>query len=255
MLAFLIALLLSIYASQSSAPPTGLFVPNSNPTAECAGPWIPIALPNAVSAFCSACVNGTLFLFRVVDYSLPYCQNVSGRISQTCSFPCPAPTDAINITQVFLATGYLPSLFSTLLLPVSNYRIDETTQSAILTLSPCTTALNMSYVQLLLSNLLDEIYTVQSLPIPQIVGASCSVLISKSPFQPPPYALFSLLALSIVALVVIFAVVFIWKYYYASPLHALPTEISWSYLDYLTQPWKWTNRIEFNIREYQVCSP
>lgn len=235
----------------SSLPPTATIVP---PPAQCAGPWIPIAVPGSISAFCSACVNGTMFLIRTVDYSLPNCQNVSSRISQSCSFPCP-PSNAseINITQSLLDTGYLTDLFKTLQIPVGQIQITEQQQVAHLLLRPCDGSVNMTYVQLLIGNLMDEIYAGRSLPLPRLTG-NCSLSLGKTPDSPPPYGLFSLVALLVVVILIVIVGMMIWKYYYGSTLHQLPKEISWSYLDKLSHPWRWTNRIEYFVRDYQKGS-
>jgi hypothetical protein len=43
----------------------------------------------------------------------------------------------------------------------------------------------------------------------------------------------------------------LWRYYYASPLHYLPKEIRWSFLDKLTHPWRylrWLHHRSFYFR-------
>jgi cysteine-rich repeat protein len=218
----------------------------------CFGPWVPVSV--GLSPLCSACDNGTLLLARVVS---SYCSSTySSYAAYNCSFPCLASSTQANFTSIvsFLDNNsYLQNLLQNINLTVQVVAREIDSNTISVSFVPCTNSLNLTYVNSIVSLLIRGAYQQVEFPT-SIVGANCTLIFQKAL---PPSTYSYLYFVPAVLVILIFAfLAFLAYWYYSSPLHKLPKEISWSFMDQLLNPWRWNRPCEeYYYREYAVNSP
>jgi hypothetical protein len=77
----------------------------------------------------------------------------------------------------------------------------------------------------------------------------CTIIISTVPLDEPQYLYLIAIAAIIPILILIIAGILAY-YYYSCYLHQLPREISWSFLDNITHPWRWSYCESGNLYYY-----
>lgn len=91
--------------------------PTMPPSIECAGPWVPLQVPNGVSQFCSSCRDGTMLLGRSINTSDSRCLVYSNYMVISCSFVCLdnlTLSQVPNITSLLTTKNYFSNLLSSL---------------------------------------------------------------------------------------------------------------------------------------------
>lgn len=248
--------------------------PATNICQACSQSWVPFIYPPNLQLFgqfrgvvgddltdfdfasCVSCVDGYALETRAV-LAAKYCYNMSTQRSLPCSFACSnltvfrSATESIfTLQQEFMKGSFLKLLFRTLFnvnitfnSTVSDQaspkkRASSTTptpQFLQFTLSPCV-ADKSSMVDVLRALSLD---IVPNLPSLTLLPTACGIDLRA--IDPPPEAILSIAL--VVGVTVLFAVAVIIGaitfYYSRSELHALPNDVSWSFMDQLTHPWRW----------------
>lgn len=183
---------------------------------------------NGVSDFCSACNNGLLFLYRNISANCP--NGSDFQIVPNCFFPCQPPNVLPNAKNALETNNYFQQLLAQLeVFTTFQFVENETTQGLVFP-SPCNA---LPYINSIMSLLLKDIFPGVPLPVTRDDN-TCAIIIKK--YEPKKD--YSFIAAIVLIVLVIFIVLIILLYYYfSSPLHDLPKEISWSFIDKLTHPW------------------
>jgi hypothetical protein len=185
-------------------------------------------------------VNGSLILGRHVS-SDPLCSSFQATSVTPCSYPCQLQANG-QIDDVYgLLTNdsYLADILSRVDVRTS-FNVTKLDQyNMLLSFVPCNSSLNTTYIQSLMALLLNSNDLVSS------NQANCTVSITTkfAPVPSPALYYLALLGLLLVLIPILMAI-----YYFRSPVHHLPKEISWSFLDRLTHPWRWTSQLAYHSR-------
>jgi cysteine-rich repeat protein len=206
----------------------------------CFGEWIPLQLPGSVSPFCSSCDNGSVIIGRYVS-SIPLCARFPNAYSSNCSFPCELSQlhSLQDIANILTNTSYMTEVMN--LLGVKNNFSFYQINSKLMAISffPCNATFNTTYIQSIISLMLSS---------GEIVSrdqANCTIYLALPSSTPMSWYYY----LALLPLVLLLLLVFIaFAYYYTSPVHDLPKEISWSFVNRLKQPWRWTKEKSYYIK-------
>lgn len=241
----------------------------SNICQSCAQSWIPFIYPPNLELFpklreiigdlsvfdftaCVACTDGYALQTRTI-LAENQCLNMSAQRSLPCSFACSnltvfrSASDAIFTLKSELMRGdFIARLFHTLFnvnvtlnitLTTTSKKRGTTNNIATLqfNLSPCT--VDTSGMITMLNALTQDI--VPNLPLLQLAPSECGFIIQGTDIIQQIY-ISTVIVVCVAAILGLLALIGILYYYYRqSELHSLPKDISWSFIDQWTHPWRW----------------
>ena len=197
---------------------------------------------------CLLCSGGLAIQTRNVVSSI-YCTNIESKETVSCSFACSNLTiftsakESLYTLQQQLEKGnFLNSIFNALF----NINVSISSNQGQLTfdLSSCEESDRIKNIIYALT--LD---IVPNVPYLVIKSTNCSInLHSTDPtIKSFPIAAIVGIVISFVLLLLTLLIVY---YYLQSELHELPKEISWSFFDKVTHPWRWTYHEGYYSRKY-----
>lgn len=241
----------------------------TNTCQPCAQSWLPFIYPPNLRLFanlrgvigddltdfnfasCVSCDDGYALQTRGVLVS-EQCSNLSTQRSLPCSFACSnlsvfdsATESVFTLEKELLKNGFIHHLFRVIFnvnisLNSSSLkkRFDEPTSSEELSFvfSPCVSD-KTGPISVLRALSLD---IVPNLPALALEPTPCGATLRST--NPPASGTITIaLVLGLAALFVVVTTLSCLLYYYrSSELHALPDDISWSFLAQRTHPWAWT---------------
>ncbi len=240
-------------------------------------------------ASCVSCTDGYSLDTRTI-LGAYQCLNLSTQRSLPCSFACSnltifssAQEGIFTLRNELMKDGFIVKLFRTLFnLNVTlnttidsnsptpyyttttvnksnkrrDYRKRETTTIASLNfnIAPCLT--DQSALVSLIRALSRDI--VPNLPSPSVSTSLCTVTLSSSEVIQDIILSTSVIVGSALCIIILCIVGLAFHYYRQAELHSLPSDISWSFIDQWTHPWRWSyngsSKSGYYSRVYETTS-
>jgi hypothetical protein len=201
---------------------------------------------------CLLCSGGLAIQTRNVINSI-YCTGLESKEAVPCSFACSnlsvftsAKESLYTLQQQLEKGNFLNSIFNTLF--NTNVTIESKDGQLYFELSSCD---NVDKFTNIIQALTFDI--VPNIPSLIIKSDNCTISLSSTDpiiFSFPIGAIVGI-AIFVILLLLILIVVY---YYLQSELHQLPKEVSWSFFDKITHPWRWTYHEGYYSRKYEVDS-
>lgn len=206
---------------------------------------------------CLLCSGGLAIQTRDVVSSI-YCTSIESKITVPCSFACSnlsvftsAKESLYTLKQQLEKGDFLNQILSQLF--NINVTIEDNQEELTFQFSSCTANI---------SRLTDIIYAlsldiVPNIPLLKIKSNNCTLDLSATD---PPMTLFPIGGIIgiIISILLLLLLILVAYYYYQSELHQLPEEISWSFFDKLTHPWRWKyhgdSESGYYSRKYKIGS-
>jgi len=212
---------------------------------------------------CSKCSNGISVSTRSV-LGDPLCSSVQSSLTTTCSFAC-SNLDAFTSSSESIYTlksqleadGFLNQIINTLFGINITIAIGNKRSQSVLNFIP-SSCNNITEINNIIIALTKDI--VPNIPSPIFNINNCGMeLIADDTFSTGNIILISVLGFFGILLtltILIFSIIF--YIYKTSLVHFLPKEVSWSFLDYMKNPWKWNHvkndETEYYYRDYEFGS-
>jgi cysteine-rich repeat protein len=244
----------------------------SNSCQLCAQSWLPFVYPPNLLLFpnlravigddlsvfnftsCISCTEGYALETRAI-LAANQCLNMSTQRSLPCSFACTNLTvfssveeSVYTLRNELLRGGFITNLFRSLFnvnitlntttLPGNKKRtlVGETiTESLEFNVAPCGVD-KSGMIEVLKALTLD---IVPNLPLPELRQTACGVELLSTEVRKEAYISTVIIVSVSMALLFTLAASVIYYYYRQSELHCLPDDISWSFIDQWTHPWRW----------------
>lgn len=215
---------------------------------------------------CSKCSNGISVAIRSILSDLSCSSESSSEISD-CSFACSNLTIFISageslyaLKTEFETNDFLNDIINKLYginitIVVNNKRTEA---GLNFELSDCSNV-NITDVSNIIIALSSDI--IPNIPSSKmIIGDNCSMeLTSSDTFKTGNIILISVLGFfGILIMIIIIVILILFINYKSSPVHYLPSEVKFSFLDQLKHPWRWTQvrqeNLEYYYRDYKFGS-
>ena len=260
----------------------------SNTCQSCAQSWNPFVYPpnlllfpklraiiGDVAAFdftsCVSCTDGFALETRAI-LGANQCLNMSTQRSLPCSFACSnltvfsSASEAVFTLRNELMRGdFISKLFRSLfnvnitLNTTVGSKRDELDVVATLevNLSPCNSAIDTTGMMSVLDALSQDI--VPNLPVLALRSSECGLKLSGTDVGQLIYLSTAIIVSVATVVLILVALGTLFYYYRQSELHSLPDDISWSFIDQWTHPWRWeyhggSSKSAYYSRVYQPGS-
>jgi hypothetical protein len=196
-------------------------------------------------AACDSCSNGKAFRTRSV-ISNPACSSVSSIDFISCSFPCSnleittAQSSLYTLQTQFEANNFLNQIIYTLFgINVTIFNNKRANNNLLFNTGCGHNPTIVNEISNIISALTLDI--VPNIPQLSIINNNCSISLTSIdiPFL-FPYWSYILIFIGTTILIILIILSISSLYYYSSPLHYLPKEINYSFLNYIKKPFKWT---------------
>lgn len=212
---------------------------------------------------CSKCNNGISVSTRsILADSL--CSSVSSSQISTCSFACSnlsaftSSVESIFTLKTQLEENdFLNQIINQLFGINITIKISNKRSESVLDFIP-SSCNNISEISNIIIALAKDI--VPNIPSLLFNNQNCSIeLSSDDTFSTSNIILISILGFfGVISTLIIIIVATIFYFYKTSLIHYLPKEISWSFINYLKNPWKWNHvkndETEYYYRDYDFGS-
>jgi Leucine-rich repeat (LRR) protein len=198
---------------------------------------------------CLLCSGGLAIETRNVVNSI-YCAGIDSQITVPCSFACSnlsiftSAKESIYTLQQQLESG---NFLNNILSKLFNVNVNITSNQNELHFR-FSSYNNINQMANIIHVLALDI--VPNIPSLNIKMNNFSIDLSASD---PLFSSEKIVGI-IISVIVLMLIVLILYYYYSSELHQLPKEISWSFLDKITHPWRWKYHDEYYSRKYKTDS-
>lgn len=199
---------------------------------------------------CLLCSGGLSIQTRNVINSI-YCTDIKSSQAVSCSFACSnlsiftsAKESLYTLKQQLEAGNFLNSILN-LVFNITT-TIEFVDQRLSFKLSSC----NTNIFNILEALTLDIVPNIPSL---LIESDNCTINLYSSDPKVFTFPIGAIIGI-IIFLILMISLIIITTYYYQSELHKLPKEVSWSFIDKITHPWRWTFHEGYYSRKYEVNS-
>lgn len=195
-------------------------------------------------ASCDSCSNGKAFRTRSVINNIA-CNSVNSVDNIPCSFACSdlkelntAQSSIFTLHNQFQSGDFLKQIIITLFAVNISFgytKRRDATSHLVFNLSACN---NINQITDIISALTLDI--VPNIPQLSIVSNNCSISLISTDYPTEfPFWCGILIALFVILILILIILSFLSIYYYSHPLHYLPSEINYSFLNKIQKPVKW----------------